>query len=349
VVKGWIAYGVAWLVAALLWTLASVNAGGDPLTMFPYGVLIMSTAAVMGVGVWRLTARLPLDWRSPSFYFVHAIALAIYALIYSTVWIAPDIARGRITEGVAAIRSSPVVMWNILMGGGLYLTVCSFSYAIRAQWRARADEADAAEARMLAQQAQLTALRAQLNPHFLFNALHSVGALVSHDPARADKAIEALGDLLRYTLRADDQVLFSQEWRFTQDYLSFEQLRLGDRLRIDATAVAPAMMVPVPPLILQPLVENAVRHGIADREEGGRIELRADVQGDRLVLRVGDDGNGNGNGAGSGDGLGLALLRQRLHALYGDAASLQIDRGASGFSVTLGVPLVAPSITRVRT
>src|SRR5918995_519436 len=98
--KGWIAYGIAWLVAALLWTLASMNAGGDPLTMFPYAVLIMSTAAVMGVGVW-----------------------------------------------------------NILMGSGLYLTVCSFSYAIRAQWRARAEEAAAADARLLAQQAQLTALR----------------------------------------------------------------------------------------------------------------------------------------------------------------------------------------------
>src|ERR687896_304860 len=102
--KGWIAYGVAWLVAALLWTLASMNAGGDPLTMFPYGVLIMSSAAVMGVGVWRLTARVPLDWRSPSFYLIHAIAITTYALIYSTVWVAPDIVQGRFTEGVAAIR-----------------------------------------------------------------------------------------------------------------------------------------------------------------------------------------------------------------------------------------------------
>jgi GAF domain-containing protein len=188
--------------------------------------------------------------------------------------------------------------------------------------------------------ARLEALQAQLNPHFLFNALHSVGALVPHDPVRADQALESLGDLLRYTLGTEDQVMFSQEWRFTQDYLAFEQLRLGERLRIDAEATPQAMTVPVPPLILQPLVENAVRHGIADREDGGRIELRAAVRNDRLVLCVADDGTGAG--ANGGDGVGLTSVRQRLHALYGDAASIEIDRSSSGYSVTMGLPCLPP-------
>ena len=340
--KGWIAYAAAWFAAALLWTLASFNSGPnvDPLAMFPYGLLIMGSAGVMGVGVWHLTGRIPLNWRSWSFYAAHAIAILIYALVYSTVWVVFDLVQGRWAEAWTALRTSPVLIWNMLMGGGFYFAVAGLSYAIRAQRRARLQEAAAADAQLLAQQAQLAALRARLNPHFLFNALHSVGALVPHDPARADKALECLGDLLRYTLGTEDQVMFSQEWRFTQDYLSFEQLRLGDRLRIDAEATPHAMSVPVPPLILQPLVENAVRHGIADRELGGRIELRADVRDDRLVLRVADDGNGSGSSA--GDGVGLTSVRQRLHALYGNAASLDIDRGASGYAVTMGLPCTPP-------
>jgi LytS/YehU family sensor histidine kinase len=336
--KGWIAYAAAWLGAALLWTLASVNTAPnvDPWTMIPYALLIMGSAALMGVGVWHLTARIPLNWRSPVFYSLHIPSIAIYAAIYSTVWVLPDLLQGRVAAGINAVRTSPVVLWNILMGCGLYTTVTGLSYAIRAQRRARAQEAAAAAAKLLAEQAQLTALRARLNPHFLFNALHSVGALVPLDAARADKAIESLGDLLRYTLGTENEVLFSQEWRFTQDYLAFEQLRLGERLRVDANATPAAMAVPVPPLILQPLVENAIRHGIADRDAGGRIELRAEVRNDRLVLRVSDDGDGAG-GSG-GDGVGLTSVRQRLRALYGDAASIEIDRGSPGYSVTMGLP-----------
>ena len=340
--SGWIAYGVAWLVAAGFWSLAFAYTGNlSPLAGFPWGVLIMGSAGLMGVGVWHLTGRIALDWRSPAFYLAHAISIAVYATVYTTVFVVPDVIQGRTAEAMAALRNSPVIIWNLLMGGGLYLTVAGLSYAIRAQHRARVQEAAAAEARLLAQQAQLAAIRARLNPHFLFNALHSVGALVPYDPARADKAIETLGDLLRYTLGTEDEVMFSREWRFTQDYLAFEQLRLGDRLRVDAQAGPHTMTIPVPPLILQPLVENAVRHGIADREDGGRIELRADVRNNRLVLRVADDGDGAG--AGSGDGLGLTSVRQRLQTLYGDAASIEIDRGSAGYAVTMGLPCQPPA------
>ena len=162
--------------------------------------------------------------------------------------------------------------------------------AIRANHLARTQAAAAAEARLLAQQAQLVALRAQINPHFLFNALHSVGALVASDPTRADMALERLGDLLRYTLGTEDEVLFAEEWKFTQDYLAFEQLRLGDRLRLHVSVDPSALSTMVPPLILQPLVENAVRHGIAARTEGGAIDLTARVEDSRLVLCVRDDG-----------------------------------------------------------
>lgn len=323
----WLVYALCWLAFAVFWSLASAaGARVPPIETFPYGLLAMTTAAVMGVGIWHLTDRVQFEWRSPAFYGVHALLLPIFSVVYATSWMWPDIIAGKLT--IRGALSSPILIWNLLMGSWLYIIVAGLSYAIRAHRRLN-------EARVLAQQAQLTALRAQINPHFLFNALHSVGALVTTDPARADKAIESLGDLLRYALGTGDKVLFSQEWRFTQDYLAFEQLRLGERLRLHVDADNEAMSLLVPPLILQPLVENAVRHGIADRPEGGQIEVRAAVQDSRLMLRIADDGHGANH---EGNGVGLTSVRQRLAALYGDRAALNIDRTPTGFVVTIGLP-----------
>jgi two-component system LytT family sensor kinase len=335
---GWLAYVVAWLAAALFWALAAASgAGRSPFEALPFAVLAMGSAAVMGVAVWRLTNRVAWDWSAKSFHAAHAVAIVVFSVVYAISWIWPDVVRGRFAAALASLRTSPIFTWNLLMGTWLYLMIAGISYAIRANQVVRTQEAAAAEARLLAQQAQLAALRAQINPHFLFNALHSVGALVASDPVRADQALERLGDLLRYTLGTDDEVLFAQEWRFTQDYLAFEQLRLGDRLQVHLMVDAAAMSSMVPPLILQPLVENAVRHGIADRVEGGRIDLTARVEDSCLVLCVRDDGRG-GENVGT-DGIGLMSVRRRLAALYGGRATLVIDRGQAGFAVTVHLPL----------
>ena len=334
---GWIAYAAAWIAAALFWTLAAAAGSAiSPLEALPLALIGNAFAAVMGVGVWRTTGRVAWDWRSPRFYATHGVDLLVFSIVYATSWFWIDIVKGRVEQALVGMRGSPVLFWNLLMGSWLYLVVAGISYAIRAQRRLRAEETAAADARLLAQQAQLAALRAQINPHFLFNALHTVGALVTSDPARADKALESLGDLLRYALGTGDEVLFAQEWRFTQDYLAFEHLRLGDRLRVDAEADPAAMSFMVPPLLLQPLVENAVRHGIADRPEGGRIELRASVHDARLVLRVSNDANGESSR--SGEGVGLASVRRRLAALYGEGATVVADRASTRFDVTVEIP-----------
>jgi LytS/YehU family sensor histidine kinase len=336
-IMGWIAYAAAWLAATLFWTLASASgAGRAPAETLPYAFLTMVPAALMGVGVWHLTRRVPWDFRAPSFYAIHGLGLVAYSVLYATSWAWPDLFTGRVAEALAAFRASPFVMWNLLMGSWLYLIVAGISYAVRGRREVREKEAAAAEARILARDAQLAALRAQINPHFLFNALHSVGALVTTDPKQADRALESLGDLLRYALGAEAQVLFAQEWSFTKDYLAFEQLRLGERLRLDVQADASASSVMVPPLILQPLVENAVRHGIADRPEGGEIRLRAGVEDARLILRVSDDGGGDSPE--TSDGLGLSSVRRRLDALYGDRASVVTERTTRGFSVIVDLP-----------
>lgn len=336
---GWIAYVIVWLAAALFWTLASASgAGRSPVETLPFGLLAMGSAAIMGVGVWRLTAGVAWNWRQPRFYAAHGLALVIFCAVYSTSWTWPDLAAGRAGSAFEAARTSPVLIWNFLMGSWLYLLIVGLSYAIRGQRRMREQEVAAADARLLAQQAQLAALRAQINPHFLFNALHTVGALVAIDPARADEAIERLGDLLRYALGAEDEVPLRHEWRFANDYLAFEALRLGDRLRVDAECDAASQAIMVPPLILQPLVENAVRHGIADRLQGGSITLRARVENARLRLSVRDDGQGD---ASVEDGLGLGSVRRRLAALYGDRATIKAAREREGFAVTIDLPVRA--------
>lgn len=184
--------------------------------------------------------------------------------------------------------------------------------------------------------ARLDALRSRLHPHFLFNALHTVGALVRHDPAEAESAVERLGDMLRYTLRdgESDVVPFAEEWEFTRRYLEFEQLRYGERLRVVADIDPGALLCRAPSFALQTLVENAVHHSIDIRAEGGKIEIRAKTSGENLHVRVRDDG-GNGRSE-SGTRYGLNALRERLEAVYG--ASLMIVRDDNGFEVSFTIP-----------
>jgi LytS/YehU family sensor histidine kinase len=334
---GWIAYVLAWLAMAFVWAVAAASSANlSPFQTLPYGLLAMGSAAAMGLAIWRLTARVEWDWRSPYFYCIHAAGLTSFSLLYSVSWAWPDLVQGRLAAALAAFRTSPVLIWNLLMGSWLYILIAGLSYAVRANRRVRAQEAAASEARLLAEQAHLVALRAQVNPHFLFNALHSVAALVSSDPHRAEEALECLGDLLRYALGTESEVLLAQEWAFTKNYLSFEQLRLGDRLRLDTVVDADALSVLVPPLILQPIVENAVRHGIADRPEGGHITLCSRIEHDRLILRVTDDGRGAKS---EGDGLGLSSVRRRLAALYGERATVAFDSSARGCTVSIALPM----------
>jgi hypothetical protein len=148
---GWIVYIVAWLASALFWTVAAASVGRlSVLETLPYGLLAMGTAAVMGVAIWRLTGRVDWNWRRASFYGIHASALIVFSFMYSISWAWPDLVRGRFRAAVEAFGASPVVFWNLLIGCWLYLLIAGLAYAIRANRRARAEEAAANEARVLA-------------------------------------------------------------------------------------------------------------------------------------------------------------------------------------------------------
>lgn len=190
--------------------------------------------------------------------------------------------------------------------------------------------------------AQLRALQAQLRPHFMFNALNSVSMLVR--AGRGDEAVEMIARvsaLLRDSLDDDDraEVPLEEEVALARRYLAVEEVRFADRLDVRVALTEEAKSARVPRLILQPVVENAVRHGIGAKAAAGRIEISASTTGNELVLLVRDDGPGP-NGKSRGNGVGLKNTRERLRTAYGDAARFTLEHGAGGGAVaTMVIPL----------
>lgn len=205
------------------------------------------------------------------------------------------------------------------------------------QSRARERERQAGELAVHLAQARLEALRMQLQPHFLFNALNGIAALIHSDPERADEMTTALADFLRHTLHgaARDEVPLIEELEYTKRYLAIEQARFGDRLQCQIEAPPETYGALVPMLLLQPLIENVVRHGVSLSSGAVRVRVRVAKDKDRLRIVLHD--NGAGPEAGAAEGIGLANTRARLHQLHGDAASLTI-RAEQGCVVEIILP-----------
>ena len=210
----------------------------------------------------------------------------------------------------------------------------------RLRARARASEEAAQAARLAAVRAQLDALVARTNPHFLFNSLNSVAALIPEDAARAEAMLERLSALFRYALEGArrPEVSLAEEVATARDYLEIEAIRFGERLGWSVEVAAGLDDAAVPPLCLQPLVENAILHGVAPRRGPGRVEVRVERHGDRLTIRVEDDGEAGGGSGGSRSA--LADLRTRLALLHGDAATLHAGpRDGGGWCARVELPL----------
>ena len=205
--------------------------------------------------------------------------------------------------------------------------------------RHAAEQAEAAaRAQAEAAQAQLSALQSQMNPHFLFNALNTVAALVRTNGRAAEATVEHLAEVLRRTLDRSQAAMgtVAEEIDYLRAYLAIEQERFGQRLHVDWQLDPEALPQRLPPLTLQPLVENALRHGIGARLEGGLIRIAAARNNGHLELRVSD--NGIGFPLRHQEGTGLGNLRQRLRTLYGERGDLHIDSTTTGSVVTLTLP-----------
>ena len=200
----------------------------------------------------------------------------------------------------------------------------------------------AAEARQHAAEAQLAALEARVQPHFLFNALNSIAAMIPEDAQGAERMVERVSALMRSSLENDGPATASlaDELRLVCDYLEIERVRFRDRLRYELRIETGAEEVSVPRLSVQTLVENAVKHAVARQRSGARIVISASVQGDRAVVSVSDDGPGFREREDERDrGHGLDLLRARLETIFGPRASLRIDSRDGGTSAVIDVPV----------
>jgi LytS/YehU family sensor histidine kinase len=194
-------------------------------------------------------------------------------------------------------------------------------------------------------EARLNALRMQLDPHFLFNALNTISSQVERDPKLARWMIEHLGDLLRLSLESKDrqEVPLAEEMAFVEHYLAIQKIRFGDHLRIETQIAPEVKYASVPCLFVQPLVENAIRHGISRRASGGTVIVSAHRDGNRLDIRVLDDGVGLPAGwtLENSGGVGLSVTRQRVAGLYPDGETcFAVNRRASGGTeVEISLPL----------
>jgi signal transduction histidine kinase len=207
-----------------------------------------------------------------------------------------------------------------------------------------ASEARAQAALRQAAENQLKLLESQLEPHMLFNTLANLRVLIGMDPPRAQAMLDRLIAFLRATLEASRNGMhpLSAEFARIGDYLELMQVRMGDRLHVQLDLPAELAAVPVPPLLLQPLVENAIKHGLESHVQGGRLRVRAMREGDALVLQVRDTGAGLAAPAGDGTRFGLQQVRSRLDALHGDQASLELAAATDaegGTLATIRLPL----------
>ena len=225
------------------------------------------------------------------------------------------------------------IFTTLPFGTGVYFALVGIEHALFFMTAARERETQAARLAAQLAEARLGALRMQLNPHFLFNSLNAITVLVrDRETAAASRMLELLGDLLRQVLRQEQghETTLARELDFIRRYLEIEQVRFSDRLRPRVEASAEIAGAAVPKFILQPLVENALRHGIARRADAGLLEVTALREGAELVLRVRDDGPGFAEDVSAGQGVGLANTRSRLAALYGERGTLEMANATGG-------------------
>jgi two-component system sensor histidine kinase AlgZ len=266
------------------------------------------------------------------------------AVLLSTLWI--QLAKGLATgltrwAGFAGLDERAAKYLPLLWVTGVLLYVLSvtFHYVVLAEQASREAQGRALEARVLARDAELKALRAQVNPHFLFNCLHSISALTSVDAARAREMCILLADFLRTTLRVGGQetITIEEELALIRGYLAIEKVRFGARVKMEEQVENEAMGLLLPPLLLQPLVENAIRHGIANLPEGGVIGLSVHRNADSVSIVVENSFDPDTPSA-LKTGLGLDNVRRRLHTRYGDDASVSVGTEGNRFSVKLRLP-----------
>jgi two-component system LytT family sensor kinase len=309
--------------------------------------------AAVSPAIIALSRRYPIDrtaWIRPvalHFFAALLFSFVVTTLFITCLWILPSLHRGLFSSPADAIQNGSVAFsWGVL----IYWAVLLATTALDNYRRFRSEQLRGVHLQALLAEAQLLSLRMQLQPHFLFNTLHSLSDLVLEDSQAAVRMITKLGDFLRLTIEGPgDQIIpLRQELEFARSYLEIEQVRFHDRLKILITAEPETYAAQVPNFVLQPIVENAVRHGISMRIGAGRITINAKRSATQLQITVEDDGPGPpSRRQAQNEGVGLANVRTRLRQLYGVEQSLELTglkQGKDGTIVSLNIPFIVSKL-----
>jgi hypothetical protein len=319
------------LQGALAWSDALL--GAVPLSV-AYGFLCLSA--------WYVTGGSPVDRLFAARVAVSAIGSSLLSsalwLLLARGWLGLIVSLTQRADAQVSFRAAAPTLFGF--GFLLYLLAIAVSYLAAAFTVSRDAERRELELQVLAREAELRALRAQIDPHFLFNSLQSISALTTADPAAARRMCLLLADFLRDTLAlgARERIPLASELALARRYLAIEQVRFGERLQVAVEAPPEAEACGVPPLLLQPLVENAVTHGIAHTLDGGTVTIRAERNPVTLVLVV-ENPCDRDRPAGRGTGLGLRNVRERLQSEYGDEAVLQAGESVGRFVARIEMPV----------
>ena len=341
----WRRFG-AYLVA---WAIVGTLVAGQLVLAAPFGWVEALVFAVplsllfgfVGLGAFWVCQAAPLRLsrllRSLGTQLVAAALSAALWLAAGRGW-AALLERLDILPGLAAkqVQAAPLLLG---LGVALFLLTAALHYLLMAIGSSQQAERRALEFEIASREAELRALRAQIHPHFLFNSLNSINALIAARPEEARQLSVRLADFLRrsLTVGSRETISLAEELDLAEQLFAIEKVRFGDRLSHVVVADERARACPVPPLLLQPLVENAVTHGIAQLLDGGEIRLEAARQGDELRITVLNPRDRDAPGR-RGTGIGLQNVKRRLLALHGDRASVRVAASDEAFRVELRLP-----------
>ncbi len=336
-------YLVAWIPLAII--LAFLTTAGGAISWVEAAAIVIPLCvlyAFICLSAWYTSKGAPIQPENTLRLFLGHITAA--ALV-SALWVGLALGLVYLLAKTAAFqgldqRFAPLTRIFFAAGFLLYLLAVASHYVILSLEASSEAEARILETNIHARDAELKALKAQINPHFLFNSLNSISALTSIDPSRARDMCVLLGDFLRMTLGLGEKnlVRFSEELELLEKYLAIEKVRFGDRLKMQEDIQEESKACLLPPLLLQPLVENAVKHGIASLPDGGQVRLSAERQNGRLAIVVENSWDPEAPPRRSG-GRGLKNVQQRLEARYGDEASIHVNTQGELFQVSLSLPV----------
>jgi LytS/YehU family sensor histidine kinase len=337
------AYLAAWFPISVLVTALVAMATGGRLGLVAALVMpLMLFFASPSLAAWYICRAFPVSRGVPRI----AVVQLISAIVSAAVWLVFGQGLASLLSGVAGMGEAESVFraaMPILFVAALLLfwLSASVSYLLIAIEESQARERAAIALQVLARESELKALTAQVHPHFLFNSLNSISALAATDGLAARTMAVQLADFFRKSLsiRNQEMITLAEELSLIDSFLAIEQVRFGDRLRIERSIEPEALACLIPPLLLQPLAENAVTHGIATLLDGGAIRVAASKLGERLIMQIENGYDPEARSKGSG-GVGVANVRDRIALIWGDSARMDVTRDAGVHRVAIEVPVV---------